>query len=196
MALRYYSKIVNSNSIKDFYGESNFVGYILPNGMILSCDEGHNISDIECFFKLYLYFLTKDDDSRNVLLDGDNSDFTRAMILNFFRNTSKEKLIALSKFIKDSNLRISDILVQLFNYNLVTRLNKTILTTNNSDEYFYNYILMGFRIIRVPRICYDSKSGNYCFCNISESFENNEVNEEIHMIKKKIPSDKLFMFFR
>ena len=166
---KYYDEIVNDNNVENFYGKTNFIGYLIPDGSLYPC-ENHNIESLTSFFNMALVNLKNDYSNKELFLDEKSSDPLFQLALNFLWNASLDEIIKFDKFIHDKKLGMSDIIVSFFGCHLVTRLNKRILTSNVLHYPFYNYILMGFKIDTIPKIVY--KNNDFCF--YTESLYNND----------------------
>lgn len=91
-------------------------------------------------------------------------------------------------------MSISDLLVSLFGCHLVTRLNKTILTSFHNHQRFYNYLLNGFHINTVDKIIYDEEKKAFIFQN---SLHNNiELYQEIDKIREESLSSEIELFHK
>ena len=160
MIYDYHDEIVNKNEVKDFYNKDSFVGYILDNGTIYKA-KNHNVESLSTFFFMALYNLISNFKDKAEILDVESKDPIANMLLNYLKCADYDELVALDKFIKQYNLTLSDLLVGYFRCHLVTRLNKKILTAANNFRPFYNYILMGFKIEKTDKICYQDKKFNF-----------------------------------
>ncbi len=188
----YHPEIINNNEVKDFFHKTNFIGYILPDGSIYSCNN-HNIETLQSYYDMTIYFFKTDYQNKDLFLGKDTNDPLFLIVASFFLNNSLEDIIKFDEFVKKNNLTMSDIIVSFFGCHLVTRLNKRILTSNILHYPFYNYILMGFKIDNVPKIIY--RDGEYCFLD-NTLYNNDFLMDEIETIQEEVHDDEKPLFFR
>ncbi len=190
MAYQYYSEIVNNNEVSDFFSKDTFVGYILPNGQIYPCVQ-HNIEGIDTYLRLSLYNLKNHfADKDQILVDTD--DEVGKIVVNYLKKLSYDEICKLDSFISQNKLSLSDLMVQLFNCHLVTRLKKRIITSNPKHDLFYNYLLMGFSIDTIPRIYYVDNDFKF----VESHYHNDSLYEEINEIVSSTKMEDKALFFK
>ena len=188
----YNAKVVNENEVNDFFNKDSFVGYILPDGEIYSC-ENHNVASLQSFYDMMVELLKNNYTHKDEFLGRETKDPLFLMVADFLYNNRLEDIIKFDNFIHQNNLSISDILVSFFGCHLVTRLNKRILTSSILHYPFYNYILMGFKIDTIPKIIYKDNA----FCFHEGSFYNNDfLMDEIEEINGEITEEEKPLFMR
>jgi hypothetical protein len=106
--------------------------------------------------------------------------------------------------IGDENLKIllkdkNDFLVQLVGFDKIeTQVRKTI-TTSSPDfiERFYNYLIMDWNIVKIPKyvVNHNSKKVEELI-NYELLSRNCKLEEEVELIKKYIPQNERFKYFR
>lgn len=191
MIYPYYKEIVNyEKNVNKFYDKKNFVGFILPNGLVYKAKE-HSVTNVENVFKVDLSLLKEHFEDKNEIL-GETKDALCQLISNFFNNISYEKVVALNKFMDDNELLFSEVLVSLFGCHLITRIGKGIITSEDNHELFYNYILEGFEIKTIDRIVYDKEKKQYVF--MKKNNRNTELYGEIEEIINQVPFDETPLF--
>ncbi len=160
MAYTYHEEVVNTNQPENFFGKTNFIGYILDDGTIYRA-KNHNIESMTSFFFMTLTNLIDKFENKDIILDLKTNDRIGQILINYFRHATYDELVALDKFIKKYNLGLSDLLVGYFRCHLVTRLNREIRTAANDFEIFHNYILMGFNIFKIDKMVYKNKKFDF-----------------------------------
>lgn len=102
-----------------------------------------------------------------------------------------------SKIFKDIS---NDLLVMMFGYSKIeTTISRTITTSiDNIYEAFFNYLLMDFNIVQIPKLMYDEKNNDFIFSfpSLLDIGSNREAKEEISTIKKYVPYEERYLFFR
>ena len=102
-----------------------------------------------------------------------------------------------SKIFKDIS---NDLLVMMFGYSKIeTTISRTITTSvDNIYEEFFNYLLMDFNIVQIPKLMYDEKNNDFIFSfpSLLDIGSNREAKEEISKIKKYVPYEERYLFFR
>ena len=81
-----------------------------------------------------------------------------------------------------------------------TQLNKTITTTKlNPYEYYFNYLIMGYNIVQIPKIVFNKQKQVFEKVNIKEfsmiSYYDEKYKEEAELILKKVPYSKRSKYF-
>lgn len=94
-----------------------------------------------------------------------------------------------------------DILVCLVGFDKIeTMLPKTIATSKlNINETFFNYLIMDYNIVTLPRIIYDRENNNFKMIKPNPYYQTEterEYEEEIKLIKKYIPYDERSKHFK
>ena len=94
----------------------------------------------------------------------------------------------------------ADYVVQLLNFDKVERLPLTITTSKiNIYETFYNYLLMGFNIVKIPGVVYNQERGDFCYYQPSDfiiTSKEQEFKDEIKLVKKYIPLSERPKYFK
>lgn len=94
----------------------------------------------------------------------------------------------------------ADYVVQLLNFDKVEKLPLTITTARiNIYETFYNYLLMGVNIVKIPSVVYNQQLGDFCYYQPSDfitTSKEQEFEEEIKLIKKYIPLQERPQYFK
>lgn len=94
----------------------------------------------------------------------------------------------------------ADYVVQLLNFDKVERLPLTITTSKiNIYETFYNYLLMGFNIVKIPGVVYNQERGDFCYYQPSDfiiTSKEQEFKEEIKLVKRYIPLSERPKYFK
>ena len=193
MIYNFEKEIINRNDVHHFYDEKNFVGYILPDGSIYKC-KNHNVSNADTALNMFLMILKDHYDDKDKLLSIETNDKLLKIIVNYLRKLSHEEINALIKFIDQNNLLISDLIVSLFGCHLVTRLDRTILTSESNHECFFNYLLNDFKIHTIDKILYDFETLEYKF--VKPLDRNEYLYDEINIIKQNTNNKDISLFYR
>ena len=102
--------------------------------------------------------------------------------------------------VKHHHEKYNDLLVMMFGYSKIeTTISRTITTSvDNIYEEFFNYLLMDFNIVQIPKLMYDEKNNDFIFSFPSslDIGSNREAKEEISKIKKYVPYEERYLFFR
>lgn len=113
-------------------------------------------------------------------------------IIEMFNNTFME-------FSKDPIMHITDpffmqdlVVLSLGIDKIETQASNTITTTRlNLNEFYFNYLIMGYNIVKIPAISFDEKLQKFIKVEEKEysiaTFEDRKYAEEIELIKKKVP---------
>ena len=94
---------------------------------------------------------------------------------------------------------LKDTLVQYLDYDSVeTQTPRTITTTCiNVNERFYNYKLMDFQIVQLPRMIYEPSTKTYKSMPFVYQTEKEEILEkEINSIKKLVKREERYKYFK
>lgn len=191
MIYKFNKKIINTNSVDQAFSNSNYIGYILPDGSLYRC-KNHNVSNIDTVLKLYLTILISNYDDKNKLLDKPIDNKLLLIVVNYLNNASYEKIVALSNFINNNNLFFSDIAVQLFGCHMITRFSKRIVTSEVDHSCFYDYLLHDYYIDNVDKIIYDEVKKEYHY--YKDIHNNDELYEEIKRIKNDVKEEEIELF--
>ncbi len=193
MIYEYNKKIVNNDSVVDFYKNKKFIGYILPDGSVFECME-HNISNVETSVKMYLELIDNNYSDKDELLNVDTNNKILQLIIKYLKTMSHEKIHALLEYIKKENLLLSDLLVSYFGCHLITRLKKEIITSETNHQCFYNYLLNDFKITTIDRIVYDENEKS--FKRIGFINRNDYLYDEIKKIKNEVSENEIDLFYK
>lgn len=193
MVYKYEKEIVNTKSIDHFYDKNNFVGYILPDGSIYQCVE-HNVSNVDTVLRMYLQILKDHYGDKEELLKKGTTDKLLKLVINYLKNATYFEIMALSKFISEHNLFVSDVIVQLLGCHLVTRLDKTIVTSEVNHKCFFNYLLNDFTIRTVDKMVYDPDLHAYKF--VAGLDRNEYLYDEVEKLKKEVKEEERELFYR
>lgn len=193
MTYQYKSEVVNNGDENTFFDKNNFVGYILPDGSIYEC-KNHNIENVSSFLKMSLDLFKDHYNEREEFIEGDTNSPLIGIVSRYLKRISYDEGMALKDFIKKNNITISDLLVGLFGCHLVTRLNKTILTSASNLDIFYNYMLHDFKINTIDRMVYDEEKKSFVLKKNLGS--NIELEQEINQIKKDSYSEERGLFHK
>ncbi len=193
MVYNFEEKVVNKNDVNHFYDKNNFVGYILPDGSIYKC-QNHNVSNVDTVLNMYLMLFKDHYSDKDKLLRIETDDKLLKLIVNYLKRASYDEIMALSRFIEENKLLISDLIVSLFGCHLVTRLNRTILTSECNHECFYNYLLNDFTIYNIDKMYYDSK--NKVFKYAVSTNRNDYLYDEIENIKRNVDKKDIDLFYK
>ena len=96
---------------------------------------------------------------------------------------------------------IQDFVVRTFYFDKIeTQVNRTITTSRiNINETFFNYLIMEFDVVSIPRIILN-KDQNIFMKKISDNFietaTEKEYEDEIRLIKKYIPFNERYKYFK
>ena len=193
MVYKYEKEIVNTKNIDHFYDKNNFVGYILPNGDIYQCIE-HNVSNVDTVLRMYLQILRDHYDDKEELLKKDTTDKLLKLVINYLKNATYFEIVALSKFINKHNLFVSDVIVQLLGCHLVTRLDKTIVTSEINHKCFFNYLLNNFTVRTIDKMVYDPDLHEYKY--VTGLDRNEYLYDEVEKLKKEVKEEERELFYR
>lgn len=193
MVYKYEKEIVNTKNIDHFYDKNNFVGYILPNGDIYQCIE-HNVSNVDTVLRMYLQILKDHYGDKEVLLKKDTTDKLLKLVINYLKNATYFEIVALSKFINEHNLFVSDVIVQLLGCHLVTRLDKTIVTSEINHKCFFNYLLNNFTVRTIDKMVYDPDLHEYKY--VTGLDRNEYLYDEVEKLKKEVKEEERELFYR
>ena len=169
------------------------MGYILPNGDIYQCIE-HNVSNVDTVLRMYLQILKDHYGDKEVLLKKDTTDKLLKLVINYLKNATYFEIVALSKFINEHNLFVSDVIVQLLGCHLVTRLDKTIVTSEINHKCFFNYLLNNFTVRTIDKMVYDSDLHEYKY--VTGLDRNEYLYDEVEKLKKEVKEEERELFYR
>lgn len=95
---------------------------------------------------------------------------------------------------------LNDIYVQYLGYHRVERLPKTITTSEfKIYETFYNYFLNDFNVVRIPKMIYSDDEKMYKEYRLNEFLVPESeliLKDEIESIKKMVPSNERYKYYR
>lgn len=191
MIYQYEEKVVNRSN--DFLDKDNFIGYILPNGSIFSC-ENHNVSNVDTFLKMYLVLLDEDISKKDELLNIETDNELAKIILVYLKKMSHDEIHALLEFTRKESTTIKDLLVSLFGCHLITRLKKEILTSEIDHTCFYNYLLHDFKIMSLSKLVYDKDSKEYKYVDFAD--RNDYLYDEIIRVKNDVGNGDINLFHK
>ena len=193
MVYKFDDRIVNNGNVNSFFDKKKFVGYILPDGEIYHCIN-HNVSNVGTVLDMDIELLKSNFADKDKILTNNTSDKLMQLVINYLYRASYDEIVALSKFIKENSLGISDLIVQLFGCHLVTRLNKTILTSETNHSPFFNYLLNDFSVCTIDKIMYDNEKKEYVFIHGVD--RNEYLYDEIERIKKSVNTEEIELFYK
>jgi len=214
----------------DMSDDKNFIGFITPEGLLVGGDEfqaGH-IANMPITLFDFIEFkassLTNEellnylDEQRkkrmcnhkeNIIENPENGfdiehELFSFRIFDYFFKYYKQFGHLNSEFMKKyldfDNQLYADYAVQLFGYDKVERLPKTIATSRiNIHEHFFNYLLMDFTIIQLPTVGFDDSIDdfNYIYPNpFIQSASEQEHEEQLILIKRSIPLNERGIFLK
>jgi len=117
-------------------------------------------------------------------------------IISNLHDLSKNKLIHLTykDFMQD--FAVSTIGID----KIETQLNKTITTTKlNPSEFYFNYLIMGYNIVQIPKVVFDKQKQSFRIIDVNEysiaSNYNEKYKEEAKLIIKKVPYSERYKYF-
>ena len=192
MVYKFDKRVVNYSKVDHFYDKNNFVGYILPNGEIYPC-KNHNVSNVKTVLEMSIELLKRNFNDKKSIIDNSSHDKLLNIVINYLNKATYDEILALSKFM-DKNLYISDIIVQLFGCHLITRLNKTIITSEINHDCFFDYLLNDYKIFTIDKIIYDKDKKEYRF--VSGKDRNDYLHDEVNEIKKSVKNEELDLFYK
>lgn len=81
-----------------------------------------------------------------------------------------------------------------------TQLNNTITTTKqNPSEFYFNYLIMGYNIVQLPKVVFDRQKQVFRIIDINEyslaSHYDEKYKEEAKLIIKKVPYSERYKYF-
>lgn len=94
-----------------------------------------------------------------------------------------------------------DMLIQFIGFDKIeTQLSKTITTSkSNVYEEFFNLLIMEYNVVRLPRLLFDEETQHFRWLYPNEFINsgiNRECENEIKLIKKYIPYEERYKYFR
>lgn len=224
MIIPYYEYIVNENKYGNFdmYERDKFIGFIMPNGKTFASTSGHGfsagITSMEHFFNFALLYKSQEDcitylemlkKRRKDILTHEDKLFLIPLYdwqINYAKNhfsLDSEFMREYRKIGRDSDgwcIDNCDFLVQLLNFDKVERLPKTITTSKfNINETFFNYLIMDFNIVQIPKVGFDAIIGDFSYLYPNEFVQfdrEKEFEENIKLIKKYIPLSERPKYFK
>ena len=81
-----------------------------------------------------------------------------------------------------------------------TQVNNTITTTKmNPYEFYFNYLIMGYNIVQIPKVIFDNKKQAFIITDTNEyslaSHYDKKYKEEADLIKRKVPYSERYKYF-
>ena len=81
-----------------------------------------------------------------------------------------------------------------------TQVNNTITTTKqNPYEFYFNYLIMGYNIVRLPKVLFDAQKQVFRIIDVNEyslaSHYDEKYKEEAKLIIKKVPYSERYKYF-
>ena len=209
------------------YKEKTFVGFLSPKGEMYDALENHLISEFDYalwygYFTILAFKKNQKDKIeqfkkyKDKHIERFNSGIINKMSLEamlslneyavkyyenyvflpeIFYDESIQTFSGLNKIIKDS----CDMMTQAFDFDKVERLPKTITTSKtNIYEAFYNYLIMGFTVMQIPKLAYDEKNMFYLKYPLPfiQSQEDKEKEEEVKLTLKHIPASERHKYIK
>lgn len=224
MVIPYYENIVNENKHGkfDMYERDKFIGFIMPDGKIFECTSGHGftagLTAMQHFFNCALTYKSQEDcitymemlRKRKKEIMTHKDKLFLIPLYDWQINYAKNYYNLDSEFMKKFNqigwdpmggcVDSCDFLVQLLNFDKVERLPKTITTSKvNINEAFFNYLIMDFNIVQIPKVGFDVTTSdfNYLYPNEFIQYDKEkEFEENIQLIKKYIPLSERPKYFK
>ena len=203
ITINYDSSLVNGNG-----------AFIKPDGSIIKINTIHELFARE-YCLGYDYDLIIDVINGKMSFDDYNSLFNYNGSfddLNPFINTSlTDNELALflkwyNLYLNDRDYICSDFLVQVLNWDKVETIQSKAIYTSNIKKNirFYNYILMNWTIVTIPKLIYDENSNSFNEVDSNNydtfSYQNRDeldLSYELSNIKKKVKSrSELELYFR
>lgn len=99
----------------------------------------------------------------------------------------------------DSPGRFCDVIVSYLETDKIYPVlsNKTIITAkDNIYQIYFNYIIMGYNILKCPKLSYDGERFNWINTIEHYNQKEEELKEEVLLIKKYIPSNEIYKYFK
>lgn len=118
------------------------------------------------------------------------------IIMNTYHNLSEDQLIDL---IRDEFMQ--DFAVSTIGFDKIeTQVNNTITTTKiNPYEFYFNYLIMGYDIVKLPKIIFDKQNQTFRIIAVNDysifSHYDEKYKEEANLIKRKVPYSERYKYF-
>jgi hypothetical protein len=214
----------------DINDEKNFIGFITPEGLLLGGNEfqAAHIANMPMTLFDFIEFKASSltnkellnylDEQRKKSLDSHKKKAKKYPLRNFhiehelfsfrifdyffkyYKQFGHLNSEFMKKYLDFDNQLYADYAVQLFGYDKVERLPKTITTSRiNIYEHFFNYLLMDFTIVQLPAVGFDSSIGdfNYIYPNpFIQSASEQEHEEQLMLIKRSTPLNERGIFLK
>ena len=164
-----------------------------------------NSNDIKRILKNHLYFdnnisTYKDAYEKSKKMLKTCNDLEYKTVLNIIMNTlydlSQNELRAL---IADEFMK--DFAVSTIGFDKIeTQVNNTITTTKmNPYEFYFNYLIMGYNVVQIPKVIFDNQRQAFIIIDTNEyslaSHYDKKYKEEAELIKRKIPYSERYKYF-
>lgn len=131
---------------------------------------------------------------------------SKLYIYNFFENLCRtstnpmEALESLNKLLNRNDMFV-DMLIMAMDFDKVeTQLSRTISTSKtNVYESFFNYFIMGFNIMTLPKIVFRRDENMFDMVYPKDLFRTDreyELEEEVQLIKRKVPYEERYRFLK
>lgn len=118
------------------------------------------------------------------------------IIMNSYHNLSENQFIDL---IRDEFMQ--DFAVSTIGFDKIeTQVNNTITTTKiNPYEFYFNYLIMEYDIVQIPKVIFDNKKQTFIITYTNEysiaSHYDKKYKEEADLIKRKVPYSERYKYF-
>ena len=149
-----------------------------------------NVCDIKCEYLIEnakKMLGTSDKLEDNIVLNN---------IINTLNDLSENELLNLTsgRFMQD--FAVSSIGID----KIETQVNNTITTTKqNPYEFYFNYLIMGYNIVQIPKIVFDRQNQVFRMIDVNEysiaSHYDEKYKEEAKLIIKKVPYFERYKYF-
>lgn len=214
MIIPFYEEFDNqdkNHGIFDLYPRDKKFGMITPEGNSFIVDQsGHDFYEVgimlQAFMDYRLSFSFEDtikyiEETKKYILNSKRSNkIILINILDFLRKYDFANSEFMKRYLMIGGELSRDYLVQLFNYDYVEKIYKTITTSKkNIYEIFFNYLLMEFNIRQISSVGFNPNINDFGYiepnCYIEIGTER-EYKEEIELIKKYIPYYERYKYFK
>ena len=118
----------------------------------------------------------------------------KKQIIDFCREELKYKCNFLT-----SKTFMQDFAVQTIGIDKIETQTLKIITTTKSNlyEFYFNYLIMGYDIVKIPKIIYNQKTNTFEIKQESliTTYQDEKYKQEIQLIKKKVPLEQRNKYF-
>lgn len=164
-----------------------------------------NSNDIKRTLKTHPYFnhnisTYKDayEKSKKMLETCDDLEYKMVLnvVMNTFHDLSKNELMDLI-----TNEFMKDFAVSTIGFDKIeTQVNNTITTTKmNPYEFYFNYLIMGYNVVQIPKVIFDNKKQSFIITDTNEyslaAHYDKKYKEEADLIKRKVPYSERYKYF-